>query len=487
LRFSLLILAAVVTSFVSMGLLLRSVSESEARLAASRLRPLLMEINDQHLKHLVQVVHSELVAVVKLRDSGLLTAAEARKVGADLVRQVGYDDTGYFWADDYRGVNVVLLGSPTEGTHRWDARDIDGKYFIRELSIAGRQPGGGFVDYRFPRPGQTTPVAKRGYAFAFEPFGWVIGTGNYLDDIEAQVSFRADETRRVVAGIEIKLFATLAVVLVVVLGVAVFLSLRITRPLRQLRERFENLASNRPNLDVVIETRSRDDIAQLINSFNLFMARYRVAFRHQHSYQILTEKLALLAEAHDAGTAVHTVRVGELSSFLARRLGMAPQDCEAIRVAAALHDVGKLFLDPQLLNKQGKLTPEERSLLQRHTVLAETLLDGPEFELERTIAVHHHERYDGSGYPHGLKGDEIPFAAQIVGAADVYDALRSVRSYKDALGHAETLRIMRDGEGAMGGGGFNPAILTVLEESLEVLEATFYADNRSHPSLAVKC
>jgi len=190
----------------------------------------------------------------------------------------------------------------------------------------------------------------------------------------------------------------------------------------------------------------------------------------ERSYRNFTDKLALLAEAHDKDTALHNVRVSLLSGFLAEKMGLGPLDVKRIRQGAMLHDIGKVFLPPDLLNKSGPLLEAERELLKQHTLLAERLLDDPYFELDQKIAVYHHERYDGKGYPRGLKGDQIPIAAQIVSAADVYDALRSVRSYKTALGPREALARMKLGDERLEAGGFNPEILTILEDNWVAVE-----------------
>ncbi len=190
----------------------------------------------------------------------------------------------------------------------------------------------------------------------------------------------------------------------------------------------------------------------------------------ERSYRSFTDKLAILAEAHDVGTADHNVRVSMISGFLAEKMDLDPEMVSRVRQGARLHDIGKLFLSPDLLNKEGLLTAEEKERLKQHTLLAEKLLDDSFFDLDRKIAVHHHERYDGDGYPRGLIGDEIPLEAQIVSVADVYDALRCSRSYKKAYSAAEAAARMRDGDERLRPGGFNPKILAILQDNLDIIE-----------------
>ncbi len=142
-------------------------------------------------------------------------------------------------------------------------------------------------------------------------------------------------------------------------------------------------------------------------------------------------------------------------------------DIYAISTAAALHDIGKAQIDRKILNKKGKLTGEEFEIIKTHTILGEKMLKNvkayekePLVKYAKEICRHHHERYDGSGYPDGLKGDEIPLSAQAVSICDVYDALISRRPYKRAYTHEEALKMIKNGEC----GQFNPIILECLEE-----------------------
>jgi response regulator RpfG family c-di-GMP phosphodiesterase len=149
----------------------------------------------------------------------------------------------------------------------------------------------------------------------------------------------------------------------------------------------------------------------------------------------IVERLARAAEYRDDDTGEHTRRVGQTSALMAEQLGLARDFVERIRLAAPLHDVGKLGISDVILLKPGKLTPEEFELMKRHTRIgAEILGEGGSrlLELSQEIALTHHEWWDGSGYPAGLRGDSIPLAGRIVALADVFDALTHARPYKPA-------------------------------------------------------
>jgi len=137
---------------------------------------------DALIKNQVETVVSLISGIEKRAEKGEITTDEAKKEAADLVRQLRYQTDNYFWIDTVEGVNVVLLGKPIEGKSRIDSQDKKGKYFIREILEKGRQ-GGGYTDYWFPRQGKEIQLPKRSYTVEFKPWGWVVGTGNYIDDI----------------------------------------------------------------------------------------------------------------------------------------------------------------------------------------------------------------------------------------------------------------------------------------------------------------
>ncbi|MCM2333691.1 MAG: cache domain-containing protein, partial [Anaeromyxobacteraceae bacterium] len=188
---------------------------------------------DQNVKLQVESAVTMLRGVAARVDRKELTPEQGRAVGADLLRGMRYGQDGYFWADTYEGVNVVYLGKDAEGKSRIDAVDAKGVRFIAEIIRHGRA-GGGFTDYAFPRNGQGAPLPKRSYSLAFEPFGWVVGTGNYIDDIEAAVAAkRADAERQRREGFLAIILTVLATVGAAA-AAAWYLAGSVTRPLAAL-------------------------------------------------------------------------------------------------------------------------------------------------------------------------------------------------------------------------------------------------------------
>ena len=138
-----------------------------------------------------------------------------------------------------------------------------------------------------------------------------------------------------------------------------------------------------------------------------------------------------------------------------------------IVMASSLHDIGKIGIDDKILNKRGKLTAEEFEIMKTHTLIGASILEDLEWYQEEplvkmaySICRWHHERYDGKGYPDGLKGEEIPIAAQVVSLADVYDALVSKRVYKEGYSHEKTIEMILNGEC----GNFNPILIECLKD-----------------------
>jgi HD-GYP domain-containing protein (c-di-GMP phosphodiesterase class II)/sensor domain CHASE-containing protein len=175
----------------------------------------------------------------------------------------------------------------------------------------------------------------------------------------------------------------------------------------------------------------------------------------------LFERLARIAEFRDNETGLHTGRVGEISYALAMELKLPEDECERLRYASRLHDIGKIAIPDSILFKPSGLDTQEWVLMQTHATLGGQMLEGsgsPLLEMARLIATTHHERWNGSGYPHGLRGEEIPLLGRIVGVADTLDALTSTRPYKPAWNFQDAL----DEIAAHSGHLFDPKIVSAL-------------------------
>lgn len=222
---------------------------------------------------------------------------------------------------------------------------------------------------------------------------------------------------------------------------------------------------------------------------NMVMEQFQ---RRENENALMLDIMSNIVESRNGESGLHVLHIRVLTEILLQELlektnryPVSKEDIPLICNASSLHDIGKMTLPMDILNKPGKLTPEEFEVMKTHSIEgAELLRNLPMRENEPLVKIGyeicrwHHERYDGSGYPDGLKGDDIPITAQVVALADVYDALRSNRVYKPSYSHEKTINMIMNGEC----GAFNPILLECLSEASDTLEETLKANAGSNIS-----
>jgi putative two-component system response regulator len=240
----------------------------------------------------------------------------------------------------------------------------------------------------------------------------------------------------------------------------------------ELKVRVDSLIKMKKTQDEI--KRYQSELETLVDqrTVNLRQALKDAADGQRQTYQAqleTTERLAIAAEYKDEDTANHIKRMSRYSHLLAIKLGLTPHDYEIVLNASPMHDVGKMGIRDAILLKPGKLDPDEWEIMKRHAAIGGKILGGSSSELLQAgeiIALSHHEKWDGSGYPNGLSGEDIPLHGRIVAIADVFDALTSKRPYKDAFSNEKSIEIMREGKGKH----FDPAILDVFLDNFSEIE-----------------
>ncbi len=259
-----------------------------------------------------------------------------------------------------------------------------------------------------------------------------------------------------VTRLQIFLLVAFAFLLVTLVGL--YISALITRPIQGLVNASSRVAEG--DLEVQLRVRSQDEIEDLTESFNQMVSSLNRSQKDLvKAYDTALNGWAKALELRDEITEGHTLRVVELTVLLAKEFGFEGLALEQVRRGALLHDIGKMAIPDSILQKPGKLTPDEWETMRRHPEYAYEMLKDIEF-LQGAVDIPycHHEKWDGSGYPQGLKGEEIPLPARIFAIVDVWDALISDRPYREAWPLDKTLEYLREQSGSH----FDPQVVEVF-------------------------
>lgn len=248
---------------------------------------------------------------------------------------------------------------------------------------------------------------------------------------------------------------------------------------------------NRPFDELIVIRRVSNTIKLYAKQRKLTNMVANEIFEKERNGSLMITILSHIVEFRNGESGMHVMNIGTLTEILLSQISKKDDkyylpyaERDLIVKASALHDIGKISIPEEVLNKPGKLTDEEFEAMKQHTVIGYQMLsdlgfqDEPLVKVSREITRWHHERYDGRGYPDGLKGDEIPLSAQIVSLADVYDALTSERVYKPAFSHEKAIQMILNGEC----GAFNPLLLECLVEAQDAIRQGLAQPNRAFNS-----
>lgn len=266
-----LLLSLLATSMIALLILsayhiFDSIKKNDAEIA--EYRAVLLNEFDRNIKNEVNTIHTMVQEIYSQQQKGLITEAEAKKRAADLVRVLRFDNGNYFWIDTVDGTNVVLLGRDAEGKNRLNSVDKKGNSFIKDILANGQKEGGGFTEYWFPKPNQEEPLLKRAYSLVFKPYNWVIGTGNWIDDIDKLVAAQAAEKKQKLMTSIIFIGVISVLSFLLSLALALYVSKRIADPLAAVEKNVQQIAAGNlrvPDLPIT----SNDEIGLLAKAFNV--------------------------------------------------------------------------------------------------------------------------------------------------------------------------------------------------------------------------
>ena len=311
----------------------------------------------------------------------------------------------------------------------------------------------------------------------------ISGPGGVLLEIESPIIFVDKRLGSVILGLDWSVLSTaqgaarkqiyglFAGILALGIISTLFVSAGLTRPIKELSSGVEDL--KRGGAVKPLRIFSEDELGRLTASFNemsglITHQRDRLAQSAQEleeAYVSTVRVVAAAIDARDSYTLGHSARVSDLAVALAKELGLAGQELEDIEIACLFHDVGKIKIPDAILHKAGKLDPEEWKEMQRHAEYGAEIL-GKAPSLRRFIPAvrHHHEWYDGSGYPDGLSRERIPREAAIISLADAYDAMTSDRPYRKAMTKAKAVSTIADHAGRQFSPEMTPLFLGIVEK-----------------------
>ena len=281
-----------------------------SRKELSDYRASLYEQFDRSIKWQVETTVSLIQDIYNQQQKGLLPEADARKRAADLVRNLRFDNGNYFWIDTSNGVNVVLLGRDQEGKSRLDAKDAKGNQFIRDMITNGSKEGGGYTEYWFAKPNEKEALPKRSFTLLFKPYDWVVGTGNWTDDIEKVMdkkrqSAEAELRKNIGVMIGLSLVALLlAIILATVAGK------QFAKPIQAATKRLGVMANGDFSKDIDPAFLARkDEFGEMALAFDQLNRQMRGLMRTiaSSAEQVAASSQQLTASAHQSAEASNNV------------------------------------------------------------------------------------------------------------------------------------------------------------------------------------
>ncbi len=348
------------------------------------------------------------------------------------------NENNYIFINTMDGEAIITNNKViNDGRKLWQVSKVPKKakeVFKKELKAC--EKGGGFIEYSWIEPKTGKVERKISYIGCFADWGWIIGEGFYIDEANAVIGNINNRLKQSIITVERGFFVLLIIGIIIVAGIA-WVSFNITkRKIENLLHEIEDAFKNNSILNQ--EKYKIKEIEKFTRYINLALLKFR-----DYENEFL-EAFIKATEARDPYTKGHSQRVAFYSKIIAKKLGMSESKQEELYRAGLLHDIGKIGVPDNILLKPGRLTKNEYKIIQYHPIFSYQIVANiSRFKEMANYIKHHHERCDGSGYPDGLKCDEIEIEAKILAIADVFDALTSKRPYRDKLSPEKAIEIMK--------------------------------------------
>ncbi|MCR5288699.1 MAG: cache domain-containing protein [Treponema sp.] len=299
--FSVLILLIVAAVYTASSL--RTISSLQ-KYTLDKQKGIMLSAYDEKIQWQVQNVISLIKTFDEVYSKQGYTLEERKKAVKELVRGIRYGTEGYFWIDTFDGVNVLLPPKPeTEGTNRLDWTDEDGKHMVKDFIEIGKSDQGGFTDFKYPKLGSDKPEPKRSFTAPYKAYSWVVGTGNYIDDIDAVV---AEEERNQISlfrGILVKQVCMVLTVVFVACLLFVIIIVRVfVRPIVQITDSFRDISEGEGDLTACLPVSGKDEIARLSEYFNRTIEKLRMAISHIKTKSVDMKSLGVSLADNTANT-----------------------------------------------------------------------------------------------------------------------------------------------------------------------------------------
>jgi putative nucleotidyltransferase with HDIG domain len=354
---------------------------------------------------------------------------DAKQLSLQVMQKMrfGKDNKNYFFIINTDGVMIFhpylsdLIGKNILSLH-----DSRGNYYIKDFIDISNKSNSGFSNYIFSKYDDSKKEHEKiTYITTYKPWGWIIGAGMYVDDIQDDVS-------------KLRLFFTYIIIsLLVIVFLTIFLLNRfIIKPMKNSLDNIGIMESDK----FLINYYDIINYNEFQKKENIVNNKINYIKRLSKTMDGIIKSLILTIENRDAYTSGHQQRVANISVEIAKKLNLPEISINCIKVAALLHDLGKISIPAEILNKPLSLIDQEVDLIKRHVIKGSEIINNIDFPWPLSqIILQHHERLDGSGYPYGLESNQICMEAKILAVADVVEAMSSHRPYRSSFSLEEII------------------------------------------------